>query len=133
MIAQHAAAFLDLLRADPNLTVFDGAPPDLTSPPYVVVWVAVDSERSDRLTFESSLATVRFTTHSVATTGQGARIVADRVRQAVLDARLDVPGWQTWPVRHEYGLPPQLDESTGHPLISVIDGWTLATTPKGGS
>ena len=129
MIADHAAAVLALLQADPNLHVFDGAPPDLTTPPYVVAWVSLDSEGTDRMPAVTDRTALRVTTHSVATTGTGARIVSGRVRAALLDVTLTVTGWRTWPIRHELGIPPQLDESTGRPWISVIDGWTFTTTP----
>jgi hypothetical protein len=129
VIGEHATAVLALLNADPNLRVFDGAPPDLTAPPYVVAWVSLDSEGTDRLTVVTDRPALRVTTHSVATTGAGARIISGRVRAALLDVTLAVTGWRTWPIRHELGLPPQLDESTGKPWISVIDGWTFTTTP----
>lgn len=129
MITEHAAAVLARLAADPNLTVFDGAPPDLTVPPYVVVWVSVDTEGTNRLSVVTDRTSLRVTTHSVATTGKGARIVSNRVRAALLDVTLAVGGWRPWPIRHELGLPPQLDESTGRPWISVVDGWTFTTTP----
>lgn len=129
MIPEHAAAVLALLQADPNLRVFDGSPPNLTAPPYVVAWVSLDSEGSDRLTVVTDRPAFRVTTHSVATTGAGARIISGRVRAALLDVTLTVTGWRPWPIRHELGLPPQLDESTGRPWISVIDGWTFTTTP----
>lgn len=129
MLPDVAAAVLDLLRADPDLTVYDGSPPDNTTPPYVVAWLSIDSERTSRMCAGTDLSALRVTTHSVATTGQGARIVASGVRAALLDITPTVAGWTCWPIRHEYGLPPQWDESTGSSWIAAIDGWTLTATP----
>lgn len=131
MIAEHAAAFLALLQADEHLTVFDGAPPDLTEAPYVVVWASLDSEDSLTLADEQGRANVRWTTHSVGASGQAARIVADRVRAAVHRQRLVIAGRQVWKVRHDFGIPPQPDESTGHLLVDAIDVWTAASYGEG--
>lgn len=124
MLGAYATAVLALLEADANLNVYDGAVPDQTPAPYVVVYINTDSERSERLTSNTSAGRVRITTHSVADTAQGARIVADRVRSALLDVRPVVAGVSTHPIRHEFGIPPVRDESTGYLVMDVVDGWT---------
>ena len=124
MIHEHATAFLALLAADVELTVFDGAPPDLSEPPYVVVWVSLDSESDVSISAEQGFADVRYTTHSVGSSGEAARRVADRVRAAVLGHRLTVADRRTFKIRHEYGVPPQWNESTGFQFVDVVDVWT---------
>lgn len=125
MIDEFATAVLARLRADTKLLrVYDGAPPDKTAAPYVVVWVSTDNEGSERLTVDTSHASLRVITHSVGDTAQGARIIASRVRDALLDVRMPVAGYRAHPLRHEYGLPPTADQSTGHWVLDAIDGWT---------
>lgn len=131
MITEHAAAVLDLLRADLNLTVFDGAPPDKTDPPYVVVWVSVDGEDAHTLADVQDVARVRVTTHSVGGSGEAARIVSDRVRDALLGKRITVDGRAAWKIRRDYANPPQPDESTGRLVVDAVDVWTLATVAGG--
>ena len=124
MINDFAAGVLALLRADEHLAVHDGPPPDKTTAPYVVVYFSTDSEGSERLTVNTSAANVRVITHCVADTTAGARIVASRVRAALLDVRVPVDGFREHPIRHEYGLPPFADASTGYLVTDAVDGWT---------
>jgi hypothetical protein len=119
-----ADAALAALQADEGLTVFDGPAPDLQMPPYVVVYFSVDSEGSDRFTVESTDASLRLITHCVGANTKAARIVAGRVRALLLDTLLEVEGLKPFPVRHEYGLPPTADQSTGHLVVDAVDGWT---------
>lgn len=128
MLDPYASAVLSLLRQDPFLNVIDGSAPDLTRPPYVVVYISADNERSDRLTQQSNVASLRIITHSVGASTTAARRVADKVRAALLDKTLSVSGWSSWPLRHEYGLPPVTDESTGLLVVDAVDGWTVAAS-----
>ena len=126
MLDPYASAILALLRTDSHLNVIDGPAPDLTRPPYVVVYISADNEGSDRLTQQTNVSTLRVITHSVGASTTAARRVADRVRTALLDKTLQVDGWTSWPVRHEYGLPAVTDESTGLLVVDAVDGWTIA-------
>lgn len=127
MITEHATAILTLLRADTNLTVFDGAPPDLTPPPYVVAWISLDDEESVSLADEQGKTNLRATIHSVGASGEAARIVSDRVRSALHNIRLGIAGRNSWKIRHSYGIPPQPDESTGRLVVDVVDVYTFAS------
>lgn len=124
MINEHATAFLALLTADPELNVYDGAPPDETKPPYVVVWISVDSESDISISAEQGMANLRYTTHSIGASGLAARRIADRVRNAVLGQRMTIDGRRPFKIRHEYGVPPQWEESTGYEIVDVVDVWT---------
>lgn len=132
MLDVHAPVLLSMVRSDPNLTVYDGGVPDLTEPPYVVPWISVDTEFTDRLTGETTGGIIRVTTHSVGHNASAARKVAAHVRTAYLDRAPVVAGWVSWPIRHETGLPPTRDESTGRLVIDVIDSWTYRVTRAGG-
>ena len=127
MITEHATAFLDWLRGDPNLTVFDGAPPDLTKPPYVVVWISLDDEDSISLADEQGKANLRATVHSVGSSGNAARIVSDRVRARLHGHRLVIANRNVWKVRHEFGIPPQRDESIGVLVVDAVDVYVFSS------
>ena len=127
MITEHANALLVWLQGDANLTVFDGAPPDLTPPPYVVVWISLDDEDSVSLADEQGKANIRATVHSVGATGNAARIVSDRVRARLHSVRFSIPGRNAWKIRHDYGIPPQPDESTGRLVVDAVDVYTFAS------
>lgn len=129
MNVEHAAAVKALFEAEPNLTSFNGAPPDLTEPPYAVWWLSVDDEDSVALCGEEQKPNLRITTHSVASTAEGAGIVADHVRGALHGKRPAIAGRSCWRICHEFGLPPDLDESTGRPVIDQMDVWTFASVP----
>lgn len=123
----HATAVLDLLRADTLLTVYDGVVG--TDPPsaYVCVYFARYDDITDQLTMPSDSVVLRVYTHSVAETSMGARIVAGRVRAALMDVRPVVPGRITWPIRHEATVPPMRDESLGVAVIDMTDTYVLRT------
>lgn len=129
MIRQHAAAVVALLKANPNLTVFDRPVPDLTAPPYVRVYVSLDREDRTSLCNTSDEPHVRITTHSVGATDESAWIVSDQVRTSLLDVKPAVTGYVAGPIDHELGIPPQEDNSTGRPVLDVVDVWTFTSTP----
>jgi len=133
VLDDHASAVLALLEAAPNLTVYDGSVPQNTAGSYVVAYFSADTERSDRLTAQTTASLLRVTTHSVAPNPTAARRLADKVRTALLDVTPTVADWQSWPIRHDVGLPPQRDESTGKPVFDAIDAWTWQATPAGGA
>ena len=129
MIAEHAAAVLQLLGADDNLTVYDGKVPDGATPPYVVVWISTDGDASVALADDQSRPNIRLTVPTFATTGTGARIVSDRVHAALAGKRPAIAGRAVWKVRHDYGIPPQPDESTGRLVVDVVDVYTFSSVP----
>src|SRR5690606_18027927 len=56
MLSAVTDAVLARIREHAGLLVFDGSPPNLTDPPYVVVWPSYDTENIDRLTMEQTNA-----------------------------------------------------------------------------
>lgn len=137
MIQDHAAAVLALLSGA-GLTVYDGAVPQdpvtrkSPPPPYVVVYVAgTDPEQSTStpLTGESRRHVLHTYCHSVGANQQAARIIAGKVRAALLDATPIIAGRRCFPIRHEDGQPAQRDESTGAVVIDLVDVYRLESVP----
>ncbi len=135
MINEHAAAMLALLDADndpPALVVLDGKVPTGTVAPYVLVYFDdTDPELPDSrpLTGASQRHVVRAICHSVGGNGQAARMVADRVRTALLDVVPTVTGRTCMPIRREDGQPPQRDEQAGG-VWDKVDVYRLESVPS---
>lgn len=136
----HAAAVLALLEAitAPALTVHDGAipkpvpPTPPPAPPYVVVYFAdadpIDSP-STHLTGEARRHVTDVYVHSVGGNGEAARIVAGRVRTALLGVRPTIAGRQCYPIRRQDGQPATRDESTGRLVIDKVDVYRVQSIP----
>lgn len=124
MITEHAQAVLALFDEFPH-TVYDGQVPDKPAFPYVVLYLDTGVESATKLCATSDMANLRFQATSVGLTAEAARIVADAVRDRVLDVRLSVTGRSYDPIRHENGIPVRQDTSvtdvdTGlHPMFAV--------------
>jgi len=135
VIDAHAQAVLSLLGSvddDPPLVVHDGRVPTGAAPPYVLVYfVSYDPLRADSqpLTTRSERHRLDIYAHCVATTAQAARMVADRVRGALLDVVPVVPGRTCWPIRHEESRPPERDETTGVLVMDAVCVYRLESVP----
>lgn len=138
MIQAHAQAVLDLLDADntaPALVVHDGAVPSGATPPYVVVYFTIvtptagQAPDSADINFDSRRLIVDAYCHSIGGTARAARIVAGRVRAALLNVRPTVTGRSAFPIRQQEGQPPQRDETTGVLVFDQIDVYRLQTVP----
>jgi hypothetical protein len=135
VIDEHAAAVLALLNAVddvPALVVHDGRVPNGATAPYVLVYFDdSDPELTDSrpLTGASQRHVLRAICHSVGTNGQAARMVADRVRTALLDVVPAVIGRTCMPIRREDGQPPQRDEDTGTTVFDKVDVYRLESLP----
>lgn len=131
----HAAAFLALLNAVddvPPLVVYDGAVPQLTTPPYVVVYFAdgdpIEST-STHLTHEVRRHVTDAYCHSVGSNGTAARMVADRVRGALLGVIPPLAGRACFPIRRTDGQPAERDETTGRLVMDKVDVYRLSSIP----
>jgi hypothetical protein len=135
VIDEHSAAVLALLNAVndvPALVVHDGRVPNGAMAPYVLVYFDdSDPELTDSrpLTGASQRHVLRAICHSVGASGQAARMVADRVRTALLDVVPTVTGRTCMPIRREDGQPPQRDEDTGSTLFDKVDVYRLESLP----
>lgn len=132
----HAVAILGRLRDVPGLDVYPeasptgpGVVPDNAEPPYVVAWINVRYDLGPSLAAASTRAVATVTTHSVGATDTAARVVAGRVRDALLDVTPQMSGRRAFPIRHDTGLPPRPDESTGRLVVDQVDVYRLETLP----
>lgn len=134
MIDEHAAAVLALLDADngpPALNWHDGKVPTGVDPrvaPYVLVYFDSNDPESSK-----EAAPYRFqltaTCHSVGASARAARMVADRVRTALLAVAPVVAGRSCFPIAREQGVPPQRDETTGFSVFDEVDIYILTSLP----
>lgn len=148
IIQAHADAVLLLLDAAPPLPpfeplpIYDGEVPDYLSDGtggpadlYCLVYISVTTPSGTSFANDSDRAIVQITTHSVSgnakTSGSAAsaRIVAQRVRGALLDMKPTISGRACFPIRHEPGGPMQRDEKAGPKVYDQIDLWRLETVP----
>jgi hypothetical protein len=138
-IQQHAYAVLGLLAADvgpPPLAVYDGFVPNLTEPPYVVVYFSLISPEAESDTQTSNLLAeskrVDFWIYAncVGSNGIAARAVSGRVRSALLDVTPAVTGRFCWPIRHVENQPAVRDETTGRLVMNQVDVYRLSSIPN---
>lgn len=127
----HATALLGLLQAHPHLAgrVHDGAVPDNTTPPYVLVYLNRLDNGAEDLTHGTARAVVRAYCHCVGSNADAARIVAGNVREALLDVVPTVAGRTCYPIRNEATNPPQRDESTGAVVLDQVAVYRLESVP----
>ena len=120
---------LDLLRADANLSVYDGAPPANPAYPMVVVYSNGGTRSVSDVSGRSRQSDVRIqcTVHAVSTLS--ARIVADRVLAALVDRVPTAPGWRCGPVRHESSPPAYADDSIAQPVVVQPLLFTVSAVP----
>lgn len=123
---------LTLLAADPNLTVLDGAVPNGTARPYVLVYTTL-SRPSDDLDNAADGRTrvwvARWICHCVGDNAAAARGVAQRVRTQLLDVQPTVAGLSCGLIRMEADeQPPQRDESTGVLVMDAVVTYRLRAT-----
>lgn len=134
-IQAHANAFLDRLRTDAQLKVFDGAVDKGATPPYALVYLTFwtpDGELApDKvpLTFNSDVVELRGYCHCVGANAVAARAVAQRVRAALLNQRLTIAGRACFPIRWKDGNPDQRDETTGVLVMDQVDVYGFTSVP----
>lgn len=141
-IQAHAQAVLNLLDADnvpPALVVHDGVVPSGVDPktsPYVLVYFATSTPGAaaapDKvpLTHDSDVVQVDAYCHSVGGSGAAARIVATRVRAALLNVTPTISGRVCMPIRHVDNQPPRRDEGTGSLVVDAVDVYRLVSVPE---
>ncbi len=133
-IQDHANAVLNLLRADPLLTVYDGTVTG-TADHYVLVYtfrqLPAGLEAADKasLTGESSTVDMRFYCHCVGVDGIAARAVQARVQTALLDVTPAVAGRACFPIRWVEGQQVRRDDETLQPIFDAVDVYSLVSVP----
>lgn len=137
-VQDHADAFLALMRTaagSPALVVHDGAVPPDGVPPYALLYFHIETPDGlvapDKvpLTFDSDVIEAWATVHCVGDNAVRARAVSGRVRAAVLNKVLTIPGRTVFPVRFRQSQPPQRDESTGQLVMDQVDVYVVTSVP----
>lgn len=137
IIQAHADAYLGLLRAKADLTVYplpDGQDPGRrvpagAKPPYVVVDIVIETPDGSNLSGESDVIVARVYCHEVGGNDAACRSVAQLVRDALLDQRPVIAGRSVGLIRHDGNRPPVPDESTGDLVVEQTNMYRLATYP----
>lgn len=136
-VRPQVEAFVAALRAVPNLTVHVGVVPPAPVPPgggpvapvtpYVVVFP--DGGLSDReeLVVVSDRLEQAVRVTCVGKTASEVLWAVERVRGAVLDARLTVAGRRAFPVSHESSSALLRDDDVTPPLLYISDVYRLST------
>lgn len=128
MSQPHAAAIL--ARLSGVGTVYDGHVPPNPSYPYAVVWIGSGERDPLDLTTRSVDLDLPIRVTSVGATAAAARITADRVAVALIDAQVSVSGWTCWPIRHDIAQPATEDRDitipgTGTHPVYIADSYRL--------
>lgn len=137
VIQDHANAYLSLLRATANLTVYPLSDAQDTGQrvpagaqlPYVVVDVAVETPEGSSLNGQSDRARAYAYCHCVGQNDIACRAVAQLVRGALLDKRPVITGRSAGLIRHDGNRPPVPDESTGSLVVEQTDIYRVDTYP----
>lgn len=126
----HADAILDLLRADTDLTVHDGAVPKGALPPYVLVYLSTTTAKITSQTGEQDWTTTRAYCHCVGADAIAARAVAGRVAARLRNVTPNIAGHTPWPIRDDDGgAPPDKDETTGVLVMDQVAVYRLESVP----
>lgn len=131
-IQDHADAGLNLLRADPGLTVHDGEVADGSPDHYVLVYTfrlrpdGLVAPDKIPLTGQSVAVDMRMYCHCVGTTAMAARAIQGRVEALLLDVTPVVPGRECGMIRLLDGQQGSRNEQTLTGVFDNVDvyGWT---------
>lgn len=120
-----AGIALTLLRADSNLVIYDGVVDGKdVIPPYVLVYTSIGHPSADgdnSLDGRSRVFTARWYCHCVGGDMAASRLIAERVRTALLDVRPVVAGLSCGLIRERPDPPvPVRDEMTGTTYIDSV-------------
>jgi hypothetical protein len=122
----------------PNLAVYDGAVPDSPAVAYALVYFYIETPDglqapdASSMVFDSRAIDAVAYVHCVGGEPQAARAaraVAGRVRSALLDVTLTIPGWSCFPIRWREGQPPQRNEDTGRTVFDQVDVYVFRAIP----
>jgi hypothetical protein len=119
-----------------GVTVYDGAVPGIPPARYVVLYGDTGWRTStgwDGLARDESytiqVTTVASAGDSLMSAGPLCRALAQRVRDALVDVVLTVPGLICGPVTHSLSNPPQVDEAVkDRPTVYAVDQFSILAT-----
>ena len=127
-------ALLESAPGSPSLVVYDGKVDDAPAPAYALVYFYIETPDglvapdAVPLTLDSDVIDARAYVHCVGADPQAARAaraVSGRVRGAVLNRTLIIPGRECFPIRFREGQPPRRNEETATTVFDQTDvyGW----------
>lgn len=129
----HAAAGIDLLRANAALRVHDGVVPGgQEAPPYVLVYTHIEWPKRDpdnALDGSSGTCVVRWYCHQIGANAAAARAVGDQVRSTLLDVRPTIAGRVCERIEQEAAVPPVREETLGPVVMDAVAVYALRTRP----
>lgn len=129
----HVEAFIQTLAAGVpgSIPIYDGAVPDLATPPYYAVYGATPIRSPQTLSALSDWQDGPLQITSAARTPQQAGEMAARAADAVVDKRPTIAGRTSGPVRHQASVPVQRDDQeTGvKPVFYAVDTYALSSVP----
>jgi hypothetical protein len=132
-IRLHVKAVLARLREDPILAActFEGVVAVSPTRPNKFIAVFPDSgfREQSRYTGGQIQETYSFTIHSVGQTPEQAQLIAERVYQQLLGAKLSIPGRVCRPMRAVVSRPVQIDKDVTPPMHYSVDAFELTTEP----
>lgn len=144
IIDLHTEAVLALLAGAPPaspfepLIIYDGEVPDPPDGPadlYCLVYFSFRAGEPTGSDGRSDRNVLTIITHSVSGnartpgTARSARIVSQRVRGTLLDAKPTIAGFSPWPIRQDDSPPVRRDETAGPKVFDQVDVWRLETVP----
>jgi hypothetical protein len=137
-VQAHANAVLGLLvppSVPATTAVLDGAVPDGTAKPYLLVYMylitpdGLQAPDAVSLNFDSDVADFRIYCHCVGDNAVAARAVSDQARLALLNVTPSVASRSCFPIRWHEGNPPQRDEGTGLLVMDQVDVYGFRSIP----
>ncbi len=141
-IQDHFDAFVALLGSaagSPPLAVYDGEVPVDPAPAFALVHFFIETPDglaapdAVPLTMDSDVIDSWAYVHQVGGSPQAARAaraVAGRVRAAVLNRTLTIPGRECFPIRWREGRPPQRSEEIpGRVVMDQVDVYSWRSLP----
>lgn len=134
-LQDHATAVIDLLRAQPDLTVYPRAEggtttvPNGAAPPYVVVDFYTSRDLDGRMSMASTHMLLRIYAQCIGANRIAANAVSDLVAAALLDVRPTIAGRRCYPIRQDVGSPARPDDSLGETVVTLTEVYRLESDP----
>ena len=130
------AAVMALLWAQTNIATYpapEGGPsivPPNAKPPYRTVHIVTEhTSVGQRMTHRSNRTITRVFVHHVGPNDESAAVLCARTREALLDARLNLPGRSVYPIRHEQTRDAQTAEPVAETAVTITSVYRLEHEP----
>lgn len=130
MILEHVAAFVALVDAVPNVTVYaDGEVPNKPTYPYIVVYANQGVPEVASAHDVSNWRTFTIQTTKVGLSRTQVQALADREEPALLDVRPVVVGRSCGQISKSSSQPIRPDRDVTPSVFYAVDVWTFFSVP----